>query len=157
MVAEGHRPDHLRVTIDDGSGQRGGATHPMKVRYLLQVGLAACTASVVVAGHLSVQRSNPSGDLDPGFLGLLAVGLVPVAVFAVGTRRRNTVLLTGYAQFVAVAASWSLFSMESDPLAGMWVFYGWSAALGVAITGAVIDHDHPAEGRPNDLTYGASR
>lgn len=99
----------------------------------LRRALAACTAAVIMTGHLVVQFAASRGELDSGFVVLLLADLLPVGIYSFGTRRPDTVVLRGYALFTVVAGSWMLVWIEDgNQFAGMWVLLGWMVALVIA-------------------------
>ncbi len=67
-------------------GDRGPLSAPVGGRWLsIRLGLAACTAAVVVTGHVAGQLAGMHGRLDDGFFALLLLDLLPVLVYAIGT------------------------------------------------------------------------
>ena len=119
----------------------GGDLVPAGQALWLRLGLAGCTAAVVLTGHLAGQLAAKGGRLDEGFFALLLLDLLPVLVYGACTRRPATVVVCGYLVFAPVAAGWALLTIESgNQLAGVWVVYGWTLALAVATAGALHDH-----------------
>ena len=123
-------------------GDRGPLSAPVGGRWLsIRLGLAACTAAVIVTGHVAGQLAGMHGRLDDGFFALLLLDLLPVLVYAIGTRRPRTVVVCGCLLFAMVAAGWTMLMIEDgNQFAGVWVVTGWMLAMFVATAGALRDN-----------------
>jgi hypothetical protein len=107
----------------------------------IRLGLAACTAAVVVTGHAVGQLLGKHGRLDDGFFALLLLSLLPVLIYAIGTRQPTTVVVCGSLVFVVTASGWALLLAENgNQFAGVWVMLGWMLALVVATAGTLRDN-----------------
>lgn len=124
-----------QLDLELGGGQRA--------QWLaLRLGLAAATASGVVAGHLSVQLSGSHhGSLDGGFFAFLLLDLLPAIILAAGARRRSTVAACGFTMFVLTQLAWlGYVAGRHDPLAGIWVGFAFLVNLLLAIIAVANDH-----------------
>jgi hypothetical protein len=85
------------------------------------------TAAIVTSGAVYAVRTN-GGELDVNFFGLLAIALLPTAVYLAGVRTPRCTFACGAWLLAVTAAGWALI-LQDDPMRGLGALFAFVITL----------------------------
>ena len=103
---------------------------------------AGGTAAVIILGFLDFLRDG-NRDPDRNFFLLLGIALLPSVIYAIGIKRRKSVLIYGVLLLGITALSWVWVFLplgDTGGMEGVFTFPAFFVTLAAVLIGAARDH-----------------
>lgn len=102
---------------------------------LFRWAITSIVAAIIVIGHINVVFGGPREEsVNASFVGLLALDLVPLAIYALGVRKPSSVYWCGAILVFVTGFAWFYVAVLTDPMKGIYPILGFLLSLGASIT-----------------------